>query len=153
MTICAPTKTDIWKLPKLHTKRQTKLAVWSLMVKSFSVSCYNFFTFLILTTWKNSATMQTNYMLPYVSLSLFFSSFSFSFCCLCSAYILLIVSLLALSALSYVHCSLHSATLTLLITYFKNWRFLCYSTPFVGVLVYQQYLGWTHHCLIYFLHQ
>ena len=37
------------KLPIVRTKTQPKLDIWSLMIWSFSISCCNFFTSLILT--------------------------------------------------------------------------------------------------------
>ena len=42
LTICAATKADARKLPNVHTKRQPNLTIWSLMIRSFSISCYKF---------------------------------------------------------------------------------------------------------------
>ena len=62
-----------------------------------------------------------------------FSLFSFSSRCLYSACVLFIVSSLALSTFSSIHCFLPSSTLPLLSAPFKHSRFLCCPMPYFGV--------------------
>ena len=61
------------------------------------------------------------------------SPFSFSSGCLYSAYVLLMVLLLALSTLSCVHLFLNQCALPLSRTLFNSSRFLCCSIPTFGV--------------------
>ena len=84
-TVCAATKTGARKLPKVHTKRQSKLAIWSLMIGSFSIPCCNFFTYLILTIWEIPVEYRLITCLP--KAFPVFSPFSFSSRCLYSAYV------------------------------------------------------------------
>ena len=63
-TVCAATKTGAGKLPKVHTRRKPKLAIWSLMVGSFSMFCCNFFTSQILTTREISVEYKLITCLP-----------------------------------------------------------------------------------------
>ena len=129
-TVCRATKTGEKKLPKVHT-RQPKLAIWSLMIGSFSISYCNFLTSLILATQEILGEYKLMSCLP--KAFPVFSSFSFSSCCLYSAYVLLIVSLLALSTYSCVPLRPNKYTLPLLMTLFKHSRFLCCSMPSFGV--------------------
>ena len=62
-----------------------------------------------------------------------FSLFSFSSRCLYSAYVLLIISSFALSTLSCVHICPNKCALTLSMTLFKYYHFLCCSIPSFGV--------------------
>ena len=134
--------------PYAHTKRQPKLAIWFLMIGSFSISSCNFLTSLILVTREILVEYKLITCLP--KAFPVFSPFSFSSFCLYSAYVLLIVSSLTLSPFSRVHLLPNKYALPLLITLFSFSRFLHCSIPF---LVYQQYLQKSYHRLICLQHQ
>ena len=111
------------------------------MIGSFGfddwISCCNSFTSLILTTWEIPVKYIPIACLPRTFPV--FPPFLFSFRCLHLAYVLLIVSLLASSILSCVHCFLPSSkyTLPLLVAPFNYSSFLCGSTTsFVLSTVY-----------------
>ena len=129
--VCAATKTGVRKLPKVHTKRQPRLAIKSLMIRSFSISCCNFLTALILSHRETPAEYKLMKCLP--KAFPVFSLFSFSSFCLYSAYVLLIVSSLTLSTFSCVHLLPNKYVWPLLITPFNSSRFLCCSMPSFGV--------------------
>ena len=94
------------------------------------MSCHNFLTSLILTNQE----MPVEYKLTcFHKTFAVFSPFSFTSHCLYSAYILLIVSLLALSTLSRVHLCPNKCAFPLSMTLFKHSHFLCYSMPSFGV--------------------
>ena len=77
-----------------------KLTISSWMIGSFSVSC-NCFTSLTLITWEIPLKYR---LITCLTMDFpLFSFFSFSSRCLYSAYVLLIVSLPALSTLSFVY--------------------------------------------------
>ena len=111
--------------------RQPKLAIWSLTIGSFSISYCNFLTSLILATQEILGEYKLMSFLP--KAFPVFLSFSFSSRCLYSAYVLLIVSLLALSTYSCVPLRPNKYTLPFLMTHFKHSRFLCCSMPSFGV--------------------
>ena len=101
------------------------------MIGLFSMSGSNFLTSLILSHQKILVEYRLMTCLP--NAFPVFSSFLFSSCCLYSAYVLLIVSSLALSFLLYVHLSPNKCTLPLSMTLVNSSRFLCYSMPSFGV--------------------
>ena len=118
------------------------------MVGSSLISCCNFLTSLMLTTQEILVECKLMTCLP--KAFPVFSPFSFSSHCLYSAYVLLIVSSLALSSFSCVHLLPNKYALPLLMTLFKHSRFLCSQCL---LLVYQRYLQKIHHRLICFQHQ
>ena len=119
--VCTTTKIGARKLPKLHTKRQPKLAIWSLMIGPISISCCNFLTSLILTT--REITVGYKWITCLTKAFPDFSPLSFSSCYLYKAYVLLIVSLLALPSFSCVHLCSNKYALLLTMTLFQHSRF------------------------------
>ena len=101
------------------------------MIKSFSIFCCYFLTSLILTTREIPVEYKLMTCLPRAFHV--FSLFSFISHSLYSAYVLLIVSSLALSTFSYVHLRPNKYALPLLITLFKHSRFICCSILSFGV--------------------
>ena len=97
------------------------------MIGSFSISCSNFLTSLILTTRE----IPVEYKLMTCLHRTFpvFSLFLFNSRCLYSAYVLLIVSSLAFSTFSCVHLLPNKYACPLLVTLFKHSRFLYCSMP------------------------
>ena len=118
--------------PKVHTKRQPRLAIWSLTIRSFSLSSFNFFTFLILATWETLVEYRLITYLP-KALSVF-SPYSFISRCFYAAYVLLIVLLLALSTfyVPIVFCHLVNAICFCLLQK-RHSCFLCCSIPSFGL--------------------
>lgn len=108
-----------------YTKRQPWLTIWSFMIGSFSISCYDFFTSLILTICETLVEYRliTHACLP-KALPVF-QPYSFSSSSLYSAYVLLKVSSQALSTLYCFHFCLppNKYTLPLLIAPFKTFSF------------------------------
>ena len=116
------------------------------MIWSFSISCSNFLTSLILSHLEMLVEYKLTTCFP--KALLVFSPFSFSSRCLYSAYFLLIVSSLALTTLSCVHFP-NKCPLPLSVTPFKHSCFLCCSVPSFGVSTISQK---SHH-QIYLQHQ
>ena len=87
--------------PNVHTKRQSRPAIWSLIIGSFSMSWSNFSISLILTHREIPVECRLMTCLP-KALPVY-SPLSFSSHCLHSTYYLLIISSLAWSTLSSVH--------------------------------------------------
>ena len=98
------------------------------MIGSFSISCCNFLTSLILTTQEISVEYKLMTCLP----NAFAVSSPFSFS-LYLGYFFFIVSLLALSTFSCVHLLPHKFALPLLMTLFKHYCFLFCSMSSFGV--------------------
>ena len=98
------------------------------MIGSFSMSCRNFLTSLILSHREIPVEYRLTTCLPRAFPV--FSPFSFSSRCLYSAYILLIISSLALSTLLCVHLC---PNLPLSMTLFNSSRFLCCSILYSGI--------------------
>ena len=101
------------------------------MIGSFSMSCHNFLTSMILSHQEIPVEYRLMTCLP--KAFPVFSPFSFSSHCLYSAYVLLITSSLALSTLPCVHICPNKCALSFSMTLFKHSRFLCYSMPSFGV--------------------
>ena len=97
------------------------------MIGSFSISCSNFLTSLILTTREIPVEYKLMTCLPRIFPAS--SPFSFSSRCLYSAYVLLIVSSLAFSTFSCVYLLPNKYAWPLLMTLFKHFRFLYCSMP------------------------
>ena len=95
------------------------------------MSWSNFLTSLILNHWE--IPLEYNLIACLPNAFAVFSPFSFISRCLYSAYVLLIVSSLALSTLSCVHLCPNKCALPLSMTLFKHSRFLCCSMPSFGV--------------------
>ena len=98
------------------------------MIGSFSMSYCNFLTSLILSHREIPGEYRLMTCLP--KAFPVFSLFSFSSRCLYSAYVLLIISSLALSTLLCVHLC---PSLPLPMLFFNSSRFLCCSMPSLGV--------------------
>ena len=116
------------------------------MTGSSSKSCCNFLTSLILT--KREIPLEYKLMACFPNAFAVFSPFSFSSHCLYSAYVLLIISSLALSTLPYVHlcsnkCALPLSMIPLILLVF----YVAQCLP----LVYQQHRQ--NHHLICLQHQ
>ena len=103
------------------------------MIGSFSMSCCNFLTSLILSHREIPVDYRLTTCLP--KAFPVFSPFSFSSRCLYSAYVLFITSSLALSTLPCVHLCPNKCALFLSMTLFNSSRFLCYSMPSFGVSI------------------
>ena len=101
------------------------------MFGSFSISCCNFLTSLILTT--PEIPVEYNLMTCLPKAFPIFSPFLFSSPCLYLAYVLFIVSLFALSTFSSVHLCPNKYALPLVVTLFKHSYFLFCSMPSFGV--------------------
>ena len=97
------------------------------MIRSFSGFCCYFLTSLILSTEEIPVEYKLMTCLP-KTFSVF-SPFTFSSRYLYSAYLLLIVSSLALPTFSLIHLSPNKYVLPLSMTLFKLSRFLCCSMP------------------------
>ena len=95
------------------------------------ISCHNFLTSLILTNREMPVEYRLMTCLP--NASAVFSHFSFNSRCLYPAYVLLIVSSLALSTLFCVHLLPNKSALPLSIALFNSSRFLCCSMLSFGV--------------------
>ena len=118
------------------------------MIVSFSMSCCNFLTSLNLSHREIPVEYRLMTCLPKafpVSSPFFFNSR-----CHYSAYVLLIISSLALSTLHSVHLCPNKCALPLPMTLFKHSRFSCCSILSFGVSTCLQK---THHRLICFEHQ
>ena len=115
------------------------------MIGSYSMSWLNFLTYLILIHQGIPVEYKLMTCLPRTFPV--FSCFSFKSLCLYSAYVLLIVSSLVLSTLSYAHLC---PNLPLSMRLFKHSRFLCSSTLSFGVSIISPK---THHCLIHLQHR
>ena len=133
---------------KFYTKRQPKFAICFLMIGSFSMSCRNFLTSLILSHREIPVEYRLMTSLP--NTFPVFSPFSFSSLCLYSASVLLIISSIALSTLPCVCLNPNKFTLPLSMALFKYSRFLCCSMPSFGVSTTSPK---THHRLIYLQHK
>lgn len=127
MIVCTATKTCTINLPKVHTKRQSKLAILYVMIRIFLIFCCTLFTSLILTTWEIPVQYRPATCFPRV----FPIPFSFTSLSLYSTHALLMTILLALSILScfvFYHllntlfiCLMHF--LNILISYATNHSF------------------------------
>ena len=101
------------------------------MIGSSLISCRNFLTSLILTNREIPVEYRLMTCLP--NASAVFSPFSFNSRCFYSAYVLLIVSSLALSTILRVHSCPYKSALPSSIALFNSSRFLCCSIPSFGV--------------------
>ena len=84
----------VQQLKQAQDKGQSRPAIWSLMIGSFSISWRNFLTSVILSHWGMPVEYKWITCLPKVFPV--FSPFSFSSRCFYSAYVLLTLSALAL---------------------------------------------------------
>ena len=112
-------------------ERQPKAVIWSLITGSSSISCHNFLASLILK--KRETPLEYKLMTCLPNAFAVFSPFSLSPGCFYAAYVLLMVSLLALSTLPCVHLYPNKCALSLSMTLFNTSRFLCCSVPSFGV--------------------
>ena len=101
------------------------------MIGSFSMSCQNFLTSLILSHLEIPVEYRLITCLP--KAFPVFSRFSLSLRCFYSAYVLLKISSLALSTLPHVHLFSNKCALPLSMTLFSSSRFLCCSMLSFGV--------------------
>ena len=89
------------KIYQKDAPKTPKLVVWSLIRRSLSISCCNFFTLLILISWEIPVKYRLITYLPKVFLV--FPPFLFSSRCFYSAYTVLIVLSLVLLSLLCAH--------------------------------------------------
>ena len=132
--VCTATNTVARKFLKVHTKMQPQLAIWSLIIGSFSISCYSCFKSLILITWEILVEYRLITCLP--EAFPVFSPFSLRSSCF----------LRFMNSFVTVHFCLPPSKnpLPLLIALFKHSRLLCCSTLSFAtqhpLLVFEQYL-------------
>ena len=115
LAVWAAVKIGISQSPNVHTKRQPRTAIWSLIIGSFSMSLRNFLTSLILTHREF-----------FFSIFTFFVQFTLSVCS-----IIHFVNNFISSLVHPFMCPL--CNLPFSVALFKHSRFLCCSVASFGV--------------------
>lgn len=133
------------KITQSTLKKTTRLAIWSLTIGSFSISCCIFMYVFDFNHLKNTGWIKADYMLAYAfssfsSLFIYFMLLVFS-ACFIDSFVTSFISTFS------VHCFLSSSkcTFPVLTLPFKH---ICFYAAPHPLSVYQRCLKRTHHCSV-----